>query len=553
MAVNLSPLGGAAAQFFDNDGNVLSGGKIYTYLAGTSTPAATYTTSAGSIAHANPIILDSSGRVPGGEIWVTVGTTYKFTLKNSTDVLIGTYDNITSQFNTDASLVSYTPAGTGAVATNVQAKLRQVVNVLDYGADPTGVLDSTAAFTNAQGTLGDVQVNVPPGTYLLNGLEIKDGVSLIGSNKSAVIFQQKLTSTPAIYVVSNATTNPNQVKNLNLSGFTVRGVVGSSVPAVYFIALSPYAIWNSKFDYCAQDTYGALGMLPNSIVFQCSFTIQSETTSGPAVETVAGYSVFDLFLTQCNGMALIDNGGGNTFARLVSDGAYSSSGQNSTFITPTTEYFWASTIPQNCWFLLTGFAQTIITPQLNLDATQSLKINACIKPFASTVVINPNFICTVANPFATSTGQKFSIVGPGVSSCINKIETIYDGSSNNFSMRNVSLVGDCSSVASTPTERNTSQIQYLAPTTTFNFQINPNTGIIIWEPTGTIATANMSFLGSFVPTNGQTWTISTTQIITTVDWTGITTGNTSLLPTTLAANSKFTFIYNATQNKYYLI
>jgi hypothetical protein len=94
MAVNLSPVGGVAAQFFDNDGNVLSGGKIYTYAAGSSTPAATYTNSNGSIAHANPIILNSAGRVPTGEIWLTDGILYKFVLKNSSDVLIATYDNI---------------------------------------------------------------------------------------------------------------------------------------------------------------------------------------------------------------------------------------------------------------------------------------------------------------------------------------------------------------------------------------------------------------------------------------------------------------------------
>ena len=94
MAVNLSPVGGVAAQFFDNDGNVLSGGRIYTYAAGTSTPAATYTTGAGSIAHSNPIILDSAGRVPGGEIWLTDGISYKFVLNNSIGTLIGTYDNI---------------------------------------------------------------------------------------------------------------------------------------------------------------------------------------------------------------------------------------------------------------------------------------------------------------------------------------------------------------------------------------------------------------------------------------------------------------------------
>jgi len=150
MAVNLSPVGGVAAQFFNNDGTVLSGGKIYTYLAGTTTPTPTYTTSAGNVARTNPIVLDAAGRVPGsGEIWITVGITYKFVLTDSNDALIGTYDNVASSFNTDASLVSYTPAGTGAVTTTVQAKLRQYIHVKDYGAVGNGSTDDTTAIQNA--------------------------------------------------------------------------------------------------------------------------------------------------------------------------------------------------------------------------------------------------------------------------------------------------------------------------------------------------------------------------------------------------------------------
>lgn len=95
MAVNLSPVGGVAAQFFDNSGNPLTGGKLYTYAAGTTTPAATYTSSSGVTAHPNPIVLDAAGRVPNsGEVWLTDGSQYKFVLKTSTDVLIATYDNI---------------------------------------------------------------------------------------------------------------------------------------------------------------------------------------------------------------------------------------------------------------------------------------------------------------------------------------------------------------------------------------------------------------------------------------------------------------------------
>jgi hypothetical protein len=95
MAVNLSPVGGVAGQFFDNNGNPLAGGKIFTYAAGTTTNQATYTSASGGIAHSNPIILDGAGRVPSGEIWLTDGLEYKFVIKDNVDALIGTFDNIT--------------------------------------------------------------------------------------------------------------------------------------------------------------------------------------------------------------------------------------------------------------------------------------------------------------------------------------------------------------------------------------------------------------------------------------------------------------------------
>ena len=95
MAVNLSPVAGAAAQFFDNSGQVLTGGKLYTYDAGTTTPAPTYTSSSGVTAQPNPIILNAAGRVPdSGEIWLSDSVSYKFVLKDANDVLIGTYDNL---------------------------------------------------------------------------------------------------------------------------------------------------------------------------------------------------------------------------------------------------------------------------------------------------------------------------------------------------------------------------------------------------------------------------------------------------------------------------
>jgi hypothetical protein len=105
MSVTPSPIGGFAAQFFDNNGVILSGGKIYTYAAGTTTPQASYTSASGTTPHSNPIILDSAGRVPGGEIWLTDGLVYKFVIETATGILLGTYDNITG---VNSNFVNYT-------------------------------------------------------------------------------------------------------------------------------------------------------------------------------------------------------------------------------------------------------------------------------------------------------------------------------------------------------------------------------------------------------------------------------------------------------------
>ena len=117
MAVFLSPVGGVAAQFFTNTGAVLTGGKLFTYAAGTTTPLPSYTTSAGNVARTNPIVLDAAGRVPdGGEIWIT-SASYKFVLKDSNDVLIATYDNISGIGAASYQVQNFTGTGSQTVFT----------------------------------------------------------------------------------------------------------------------------------------------------------------------------------------------------------------------------------------------------------------------------------------------------------------------------------------------------------------------------------------------------------------------------------------------------
>lgn len=162
-AVSVSVFGGVGAQFFDNSGNPLTGGKIFSYEAGTTTPLATYTSSSGNTAHTNPIILDAAGRVPGGEIWVELRL-YKFVLKTSTDVTIATYDNVGSSFNAAAIIANFTGNGsTVAFALASPPASEDATNVYINGVyqqkNTYSVAGAVLTFSEAPPTTSTIEVN----------------------------------------------------------------------------------------------------------------------------------------------------------------------------------------------------------------------------------------------------------------------------------------------------------------------------------------------------------------------------------------------------------
>lgn len=73
----------------------------------------------------------------------------------------------------------YTPAGTGAVASTTQTKLRESVSVTDFGATGNGTTDDTAAIQAALNT--GAQVTLEKLTYLISSsLSVPSGGGLIG-------------------------------------------------------------------------------------------------------------------------------------------------------------------------------------------------------------------------------------------------------------------------------------------------------------------------------------------------------------------------------------
>jgi hypothetical protein len=184
MTVALSLFAGVGAQLFTNSGLPLTGGKIYTYQAGTSTPAATYTSSTGGTALPNPIILDSAGRVPTGEIWLSTDTLYKFILRDINDVLIATYDNVGGVSNAgDLSNTTNPALGdaligfrqsnnsgnlTSAVGRTVHQKLQESVSIKDFGATGDGTTNDAPFIQNAINSTPNGTLLVPVGTYKIS-------------------------------------------------------------------------------------------------------------------------------------------------------------------------------------------------------------------------------------------------------------------------------------------------------------------------------------------------------------------------------------------------
>jgi hypothetical protein len=118
----------------------------------------------------------TSGTITNNTTVISGGTSGAVLFNNANtvgEILPGTIGNVLLSNGTAwaSSALQYTASGTGATARSYPAKMGDFVSVLDYGADPTGVADSTTAFQNAinsMGTLGGT-VWVPPGLYTIDG------------------------------------------------------------------------------------------------------------------------------------------------------------------------------------------------------------------------------------------------------------------------------------------------------------------------------------------------------------------------------------------------
>ena len=192
-----------------------------------------------------------------------------------------------------------------------------VVDVLSFGADKSGVSDSTAAFTAAQGA-GNCRVRMPAGTYKLNNLRVKTGVVFEGDGYNSTFIQQANTDNPAIYALSDVTVG--QLINIGITKCRVIGLESAGASAVKVEATTPYVVAYSDFDYHAYDVSTALEIVVAAAneVYSNKFNVVAVGCAGTAFITEGAYNEYTLRATErATGFTLSDTSSNSTFHACV--------------------------------------------------------------------------------------------------------------------------------------------------------------------------------------------------------------------------------------------
>lgn len=181
------------ARFFDSSGDPLSGGKLYTYAAGTSTPLATYTDQTEAVQNANPVILDSNGEAA---VWVGTAS-YKFVLKTSADVTLWTVDAVQHIANSE---IITAKLANGVLSADADGRAKMADGFLTLAKLADGILEAT---TDGRAKMANSFVNT---AKLLDGA--------VTQAKRAALNEQ-VSSSCSNYTMASAT--PADVTNLSVT------------------------------------------------------------------------------------------------------------------------------------------------------------------------------------------------------------------------------------------------------------------------------------------------------------------------------------------------
>ena len=243
------------------------------------------------------------------------------------EVTILINDSTDSDTVTDATNVAYTPAGTGAVTTDVQRKLREAVSVKDFGAVGDGVTDDTAAIQAAIDAVSSANsgvVNIPAGVYKTSAELTLDTQGVVLQGAGGHVGSTKIIATHTTGSVIRIKQRSCGVKGIMLDSDSVRyaatvtdghgihseGVDNGSRPSLSRGTYYDLQINRQPLDgvYIAGVfEYGVLELITVADCKRHGFTLDDGTRSGRTNKNIAPF-VFTLRncrALECGGNALL--------------------------------------------------------------------------------------------------------------------------------------------------------------------------------------------------------------------------------------------------------
>lgn len=296
-------------QYFDDNGDPLSGGKVYTFEAGTTTPKTTWSDAGESVANSNPIILDAAGRAK-----IYWRGTYDVEVRNSANVLITTMEDVadgaaaadtlrTDLANTTDPAKGDALIGVKRTVAGATAETQHAVNeradfyVEQFGAVGDGTTDDGPAFraaADAAYAAGGGTVRCARGkTYRL----VAAGTPIYG-NTYATVFRDKVRFRGNASTINCEVGNGNQIAfwiygsyvDIDTEGGSVNAISSGTPSSQFFFhpAISA-GIQNNCGDTVANPSPGH-GLKGGKI----RGTYSSTRTHCPAIQLASSCSGFDI-------------------------------------------------------------------------------------------------------------------------------------------------------------------------------------------------------------------------------------------------------------------